>query len=247
VSQAVVERPRPLPPVIAWRDPERPSPQDTRPRRLIADQPALDGLRGFAVAGVLLFHAGFSWAVGGFLGVSTFFTLSGFLITSLPIRERKATGSIRLRAFWGRRFRRLIPAAFLTLGLIVLYGEFAATPEQLQALRGDVLATIGYVANWHFLFSGQSYAQLFSSPSPVEHFWSLAIEEQFYFVLPLLAVGVLAMARGSRRALGITLGLLAIGPYCSRRCSTTRGATRRASITGPTRGRPSCSSAVSSR
>jgi peptidoglycan/LPS O-acetylase OafA/YrhL len=157
VRQAVVERPRPSPAVIAWRDPEGPSPQDTRPPRLIADQPALDGLRDVGVASVLLFHAGFSWAVCG------------------------------------------------------LYGEFAATPEQLQALRGDVLATLGYVANWHLLFSGRSYAQLFSSPSPVEPFWSLAIEEQFYFVFPLLAVGVLAMARGSRRALGVTLGLVAIG------------------------------------
>ena len=211
MRQAVLERPRPSPAVIAWRDPVARSSEGAPARPLIADQPSLDGLRGVAVAGVLLFHAGFSWAVGGFLGVSTFFTLSGFLITSLLIRERKATGSIRLGAFWGRRVRRLMPAAFLTLGLIVLYGALAATPEQVQALRGDVLGALGYVANWHFLFSGQSYAQLFSSPSPVEHFWSLAIEEQFYFVFPLLAVGVLAMARGSRRALGVTLGLLAIG------------------------------------
>jgi peptidoglycan/LPS O-acetylase OafA/YrhL len=211
VRQAVVERPRPSPAVIAWRSPEDRSFQDPRPRPLIADQPALDGLRGVAVAGVLLFHAGFAWAVGGFLGVSTFFTLSGFLITSLLIRERRATGSIRLRAFWARRFRRLMPAALLTLGLIVLYGAFAATPTQVQALRGDVLGAVGYVANWHFLFSGQSYAQLFSSPSPVEHFWSLAIEEQFYFVFPLIAVGVLAASRGSRRALAVTLGVLAIG------------------------------------
>jgi peptidoglycan/LPS O-acetylase OafA/YrhL len=211
VNRAVVERPRPSPAVIAWRAPEVRSSEDGRPSRLIADQPALDGLRGVAVAGVLLFHAGFSWAVGGFLGVSTFFTLSGFLITSLLICERRATGRIRLRAFWARRFRRLMPAALLTLGLIVLYGAFLATPAQVQALRGDVLAALGYVANWHFLFSGQSYGQLFSSPSPVEHFWSLAIEEQFYFVFPLLAVGVLAVARGSRRALGVTLGVLAIG------------------------------------
>ncbi len=82
-----------------------------------------------------------------------------------------------------------MPAALLTLGLIVLYGVFAATPEQLQTLRGDVLSALGYGANWRFLLSGQSYAQLFSSPSPVEHFWSLAIEEQFYFVFPLVAVG----------------------------------------------------------
>jgi len=210
VSQTVLERPRPSPSISARREDE-PSSNGARPHRWISDQPALDGLRGVAVAGVLLFHAGFSWAVGGFLGVSTFFTLSGFLITSLLIRERTATGSIRLRSFWARRFRRLMPAALLTLGLIVLYGVFAATPEQLQNLRADVLAALGYGANWRFLFSGQSYAQLFSSPSPVEHFWSLAIEEQFYLVFPLIAVGVLAAARGSRRALGVTLAVLAIG------------------------------------
>ena len=210
MSQTVLERPHPSP-RVGTRGEHEPSSNGARPRRWIADQPALDGLRGVAVAGVLLFHAGFSWAVGGFLGVSTFFTLSGFLITSLLIRERHTTGSIRLRSFWARRFRRLMPAALLTLGLIVLYGVFAATPEQLQNLRADVLAALGYGANWRFLFSGQSYAQLFSSPSPVEHFWSLAIEEQFYLVFPLIAVGVLAVARGSRRALGVTLAVLAIG------------------------------------
>src|SRR5262249_28187326 len=198
--------PRPRP-----RGEEPPSSSGARRRRWITDQPALDGLRGVAVAGVLLFHAGFSWAVGGFLGVSTFFTLSGFLITSLLIRERTATGSIRLRSFWARRFRRLMPAALLTLGLIVLYGVFAATPEQLQNLRADVLAALGYGANWRFLFFGPSFSPLFSSPSPVRHFLRLPVEEQFYLVFPLIAVGVLAAARGSRRAFGVTLAVLAIG------------------------------------
>src|SRR5262249_56768132 len=162
--------PRPRP-----RGEDEPSSNGARRRRWITDQPALDGLRGVAVAGVLLFHAGFSWAVGGFLGVSTFFTLSGFLITSLLIRERTATGSIRLRSFWARRFRRLMPAALLTLGLIVLYGVFAATPEQLQNLCADVLAALGYGANWRVLFSRPSYCPLLSGPSPGPHLSGLPL------------------------------------------------------------------------
>src|SRR5690349_20234049 len=100
---------------------------------------ALDGLRGLAVAGVLAYHCGFGWARGGFLGVSLFFTLSGFLITSLLLQERHATGSIRLGAFWVRRARRLLPAAMVALGGIVLFGATIATGSQLRDLRGDVL------------------------------------------------------------------------------------------------------------
>jgi peptidoglycan/LPS O-acetylase OafA/YrhL len=182
--------------------------RDRRPT--LTYQPGLDGLRGLAVAGVLLFHGGFSWAVGGYLGVSTFFTLSGFLITSLLLREREATGSISLKAFWGRRFRRLMPASLVALAGIVLYGLLVADQAQLNDLRGDVLAALAYVANWRFIFQDQSYADLFTSPSPVQHFWSLAIEEQFYFVFPVLASGVLAVARGGRRTFMVVLGLGAL-------------------------------------
>src|SRR3954463_15575274 len=99
---------------------------------------ALDGLRAVSLIAVLLYHAGFGWAKGGFLGVSAFFTLSGFLITSLLIAEWRDTGRIDLRAFWGRRFRRLLPASLLTLGAVVLFGATVATGDQLGALRGDV-------------------------------------------------------------------------------------------------------------
>ncbi len=173
-------------------------------------QPAIDGLRGLAVAGVLFFHGGFSWAVGGYLGVSTFFTLSGFLITTLLLAEHSRTGGVSLRAFWGRRFRRLMPASLLTLaGIVLLFGPFVATADQLAELPGDVLAALAYVANWRFIFADQSYADLFTAPSPVQHFWSLAIEEQFYLFFPLLMAGLLAMGRGSRRVLVIALGALA--------------------------------------
>ena len=174
-------------------------------------QPALDGLRGVAVAAVLAFHAGFGWATGGFLGVSAFFTLSGFLITTLLLTEATATGRIRLRAFWARRFRRLLPAAMLTLGGVVVFGAFVADANQLQALRGDVLAALADVANWRFVFTGSSYADLFAEPSPVQHFWSLAIEEQFYVTFPVLVAVVVAVRRRPRPALLVVLAAMAAG------------------------------------
>ena len=166
--------------------------------------PALDGLRGLAVIGVLLFHAGFGWARGGFLGVSTFFTLSGFLITNLLVREWEARGSIRLGGFWSRRFRRLLPAATVTIALTGLVFWRLGTPEQLQDLRLDMLASLGYVANWRFQLAGTSYSSLFAAPSPLLHFWSLAIEEQFYLFFPPIVI--LCMRLGGRRLLTLLVG-----------------------------------------
>lgn len=167
---------------------------------------ALDGLRGLAVAAVLLYHSELDFSRGGYLGVSAFFTLSGFLITGLLLTQQGEERRVRLRSFWARRARRLLPAAVLALGGVLLFGATVAAPDQLRSLRGDVLATIGYVANWRFYFSGQSYAQLFNAPSPVLHFWSLAIEEQFYLVFPLIVAFVAWAARGRREVLGVVLG-----------------------------------------
>jgi peptidoglycan/LPS O-acetylase OafA/YrhL/lysophospholipase L1-like esterase len=166
---------------------------------------ALDGLRGLAVAGVLAYHCGFGWARGGFLGVSLFFTLSGFLITSLLLRERADTGGIALGAFWARRARRLLPAAMVALGGVVVFGATVAAPSQVRDLRGDIVGALAYVANWRFIVAGTSYGDLWSSPSPVQHFWSLAIEEQLYLVVPLLVTGALAIGRGRRRVLAAVL------------------------------------------
>lgn len=176
---------------------------DAAPARV--HHPGLDGLRGLAVAGVLLFHGGFSWAAGGFLGVSTFFTLSGFLITGLLLAEHARNGRIALGDFWARRFRRLLPASMVALAGIAVFGATVATPEQIRNLRGDVLGAIGYVANWRFVFSGTSYGDLFSAPSPAQHFWSLAIEEQFYVLFPLLVAGLLWLGRGRRTVLTVVL------------------------------------------
>ena len=172
---------------------------------------ALDGLRGLAVAAVLAYHAGFGWARGGFLGVSLFFTLSGFLITSLLLAERRHDGRVSLGSFWRRRARRLLPAALVALAGIVVFGATVATGSQVRSLRGDVLGALGYVANWHFIVAGSSYGDLWSSPSPVQHFWSLAIEEQLYLVLPLLVVGAFALGRGRLRGVAIALGIALAG------------------------------------
>jgi peptidoglycan/LPS O-acetylase OafA/YrhL len=182
----------------------------SRPGGKLAYNPALDGIRGAAVGAVLLFHGGFAWARGGYLGVSTFFTLSGFLITSLLIAERTSTGRVRLTAFWARRLRRLFPASALTLAGISL-SALVVDQAWERSLRGDVLAALGQVANWRFLFDDRSYAELFASPSPVLHFWSLAIEEQFYWAFPLLAAGVFAVGKGSLRVFGGVLAALLAG------------------------------------
>ncbi len=146
--------------------------------------PALDGLRGLAVAGVLLFHGGH--LSGGFLGVDAFFVLSGFLITSLLLVEARDHGRIALGAFWARRARRLLPALTCVLAAVAVYAWLLAKPDELATIRGDALATIGYFANWRAIAISRDYWALFRNPSPLEHTWSLAIEEQFYIVWPLL-------------------------------------------------------------
>jgi len=170
--------------------------------------PALDGVRGLAVIGVLLFHGGFTWAKGGFLGVSTFFTLSGFLITNIIVREFEGSRAIDLLRFWGRRLRRLMPAALAAIAIIGLVWWRIGSPEQLSSLRGDMLSSVGYVANWRLWTSGVSYGSLFSQPTPFQHFWSLAIEEQFYLVFPIVAL--VLMRIGGRRLLAAVCGAVAV-------------------------------------
>jgi len=172
--------------------------------------PALDGLRGVALLGVVLFHANGALP-GGYLGVDLFFVLSGFLITSILLAEHAATGRIALSDFWIRRARRLFPALLSLMPAIALYGRFFAKPEELSGLRGDALATLGYVANWRTILSHKSYWELFAAPSLLEHTWSLSIEEQFYVVWPLL-VAVLLRSGGPRRilALAVALGALSM-------------------------------------
>jgi peptidoglycan/LPS O-acetylase OafA/YrhL len=190
------------------------------PGRLLRHEPALDGLRGVAIVGVLLYHASIlddltalgRWVGGGFLGVSAFFTLSGFLITSLLVLERERDGGVSLRAFWSRRFRRLMPASLLALLAVAVLTPRVGTDAQLAALPGDVWSALGYVFNWHSILGGSDYAASFATAqSPLKHVWSLSVEEQWYLLLPLLVAGVLAATRGSRRVLGGAFVLLAAG------------------------------------
>ena len=168
-----------------------------------AYQPPLDGLRAVAVSVVVLYHLDASWMRGGFLGVDAFFVLSGFLITSLLLAERSERDTTQLSAFWSRRARRLLPAALLMIVVVTWYGGTVTPVFQLDALRGDAISGIAYVANWNFIDTGRSYFDLFTAPSPFQHLWSLAIEEQFYVVWPLVFV-LVARTRRARRTLLVT-------------------------------------------
>ena len=130
--------------------------------------------------------------MGGYLGVDLFFVLSGFLITSLLLVESDREGGVGLGGFWARRARRLLPALFGLMVGVAVYCVVFARPTELEAIRRDGLATLFYVANWRDVFARQDYWALFDAPSPLQHTWSLAIEEQFYLVWPLVFVGLLA-------------------------------------------------------
>lgn len=147
--------------------------------------PGLDGLRAIAVLAVIAYHLNPAWAPGGLLGVGVFFTLSGYLITDLLLGQRAAVGSLRLGDFWLRRARRLLPALFLMLAVVVAWVTLLDR-SLLPGLRGDVLAAVGYVSNWWNIIREASYFARFGPPPPLDHLWSLAVEEQFYLIWPWL-------------------------------------------------------------
>ncbi|HEV7720495.1 MAG TPA: acyltransferase, partial [Iamia sp.] len=185
----------------------QPAPRVAAPagdRRPLPYVPALDGLRAVAVVGVMLFHGGVAWMPGGFLGVDVFFVLSGYLITTLLLRERVGTHTIDLRQFWVRRLRRLLPALIVLIGAVGIAAPFLIDPGQRASVRGDGLAALGYVANWRFIVTEQSYFA--GVPSPLRHLWSLAVEEQWYVLFPIVvAVGL----RRPRRIRLFIVGLAA--------------------------------------
>jgi peptidoglycan/LPS O-acetylase OafA/YrhL len=168
----------------------------------------LDGLRGLAVAGVLVFHD--DLLIGGFLGVDLFFALSGFLITGLLLAEHESSGRIDLVSFWKRRGRRLLPAALMFLILITPLMYVFGTIAQVEAARDGVVPAMLYVANWDQITDSAQYWALFSEPSPLTHLWSLAVEEQFYVLWPLIAMLALRGSR-ARLKLGVVtaVGILA--------------------------------------
>ncbi|HET9898126.1 MAG TPA: acyltransferase family protein [Streptosporangiaceae bacterium] len=162
--------------------------------------PGLDGLRAVAVLAVIAFHEQFAWAPGGLLGVGVFFTLSGFLITTLLIEQWSARGKINLGDFWLRRARRLLPALFVMLTIVTAWVTIADR-SRLASLRGAVGAAAGYFSNWYLIAKNQSYFARFAPPAPLDHLWSLAVEEQFYLLWPLaLIVGLLLLRRRGKAA-----------------------------------------------
>ena len=167
----------------------------------ISYAPQLDGLRAVAIVAVILYHGGISWASGGFLGVDAFFVLSGFLITTLLVREWRSRGTVSLSQFWLRRARRLLPALMFMLFVVGVYAAFTAAPNELVNLRGDALSTLVYVANWHQIVANQGYFAFADSNSPLLHTWSLGIEEQFYLLWPLIIVALVFW----RKSLGLCL------------------------------------------
>lgn len=168
----------------------------------------LDGLRAIAVLGVLLYHANLSWLPGGFLGVEVFFVISGYLITALLMGEWQQRGRINLKAFWLRRARRLLPALFLLLGVTLVFAVIFL-PEEVAGLRGDTLAAFGYVTNWYLILENKSYFESFGRPSLLQHLWSLAVEEQFYLLWPLLLTAGMLFLRKWRMWFAILLGIVA--------------------------------------
>lgn len=170
----------------------------------LARHRGLDGLRGVAVILVIIFHSGLDWLPGGFLGVSVFFTLSGFLITSLLINECENSGRINLKAFWGRRLRRLAPASLVVIAVVIGLASWLSTSIEASRIKGDAISAVLYFSNWRFIYSGHSYGELFASPSPLQHLWSLSIEEQLYVVVPVIIAGLFAVGL-RRRGIGVVL------------------------------------------
>jgi peptidoglycan/LPS O-acetylase OafA/YrhL len=168
-------------------------------------RPGLDGLRALAVAGVVLYHAGVSWMPGGFLGVDVFFVLSGYLITSLLLAERRREGSVGFGAFWLRRARRLLPAVLLVVFVCLLAASTIAR-DDLARTRGDAIASLVYLTNWHLIAASHSYFNAFGRPSLLQHLWSLAVEEQFYLLWPLVLLGSLKLV-GRRWTILLTVFL----------------------------------------
>lgn len=169
--------------------------------------PALDGLRALAVLAVLFYHADVLWLPGGFLGVEIFFVISGYLITSLLLAEYRANQSINLKQFWQRRARRLLPALFAMILAVLVYAVIFL-PEEVASLRADVLAAFVYVTNWYLIVAEQSYFEVMGRPSLLRHLWSLAVEEQFYLLWPLIFAFLLTRLKSRAAMLVLMAGAL---------------------------------------
>lgn len=164
----------------------------------------LDGLRALAVLAVIAYHLHLDWTPGGLLGVGVFFVLSGYLITDILIAEWKRSGRLHLGDFLLRRARRLLPAMLVMMAAVV--GWLAIKdPSRLLSMKEEIGSALLYVSNWWLIFHEVSYFESFGPPSPLGHFWSLAVEEQFYLIWPLVLVLGLSLLRKRGKLLGLTL------------------------------------------
>ena len=195
----------------------RPREDDVAERvdRTAGFRPDIEGLRAVAIVAVLLSHAGIPLVAGGYVGVDVFFVISGFLITGLLLREVDRSGGISLRGFYARRIRRLLPLAAVLLLAVAVLSLVVLSPVRAIEVSGDIVSSAFYVANWHFAAQSVDYFAQDAEPSPVQHLWSLAIEEQFYLVWPslLLAVTWFWRRRGAsiRPVLWLSLAILGFG------------------------------------
>ncbi|AQA06713.1 acyltransferase [Mycobacterium sp. MS1601] len=171
-------------------------PRHSEPARY---RPDIEGLRAVAVLAVVLFHAQIPGLDGGFVGVDIFFVISGFLITGLLWRETSTTGTVRLRNFYGARARRLLPAAALVGIITLITSAILLPPLQARSAVGDGIASALYVSNYRFILQGVDYSAPTITPSPFQHYWSLGVEEQFYFVWPVLMIVTAWWIRRRRR------------------------------------------------
>ncbi len=170
--------------------------------------PGLDGLRAIAVIGVMLYHLKFGWAEGGLLGVGVFFTLSGYLITDILLNQVNR-GGIRLKSFWLARARRLLPALFVML-IVVTAWVTTIGPHQPADFRTAALSAVAYVNNWWLIFHHISYFERFAPPSPLNHLWTLSVEEQFYILWPFLLMAGLRFVPELKNTTGIRPRLAAV-------------------------------------
>src|SRR5215218_2178589 len=170
-----------------------------RPERTSHKRDDIQGLRALAILFVVAYHSGVPHVSGGFVGVDFFFVLSGFLITQLMLREIATTGTVSLRRFWARRARRIIPASALVLIATMLAVREFISPVERKAIGIDALWAALFSGNWRFAQQETDYLASDRNPSPILHYWSLGVEEQFYFIWPLLLVVLAAIWRLSRR------------------------------------------------
>ena len=196
------------------------------PGRALRYRPYLDGLRTVAVYLVVAFHAGLGLFSGGFIGVDIFFVLSGFLVTRILMRDLASLGRIRWRQFYSRRVRRILPAALVALVVTALVYSIVASPAEMLDALGGFRAAFFYVANWFFIHQSTDYFAANVNSNPVLHFWSLAVEEQFYLVWPLLLGGLyVATRRAGRRRWWVVRAVVVVAAAASASAALHLGST----------------------